>query len=106
MQESEIRFPPAPRRVPLSLRILALLGGFAQIGWAVFGFSTIFVWVFVAQAELPFAMSGGLPMVAGRVTSVERTNASENKTRVMANRYEYSVVGQRYEGVSYTTGSR
>jgi hypothetical protein len=105
MQQPEIRFPPAPRRVPLSLRILAVVGGFAQIGWAVFGFSTIFVWTFVANADLPFSMTGDLAMAAGRVTSVERTGASENKTRVMANHYEYTVLGRRFEGVSYTTGS-
>lgn len=106
MQEPEIRFPPAPRRVPLSLRILAIVGGIAQIGWAVFGFSTVFMWVFAANADLPFTWRGEMAMAAGRVTSVEQTSASENKTRVMLNRYEYSVLGKRFEGVSYTTGSR
>jgi len=104
MPEPEVRFPPAPRRVPLSLRILALVGGPAQIGWAVFGFASIFLWTFGGNAELP--MLGDLALTSGRVTSVKETGASENKTRVWANRYEYSVIGQRFEGVSYSTGSR
>ena len=104
MPEPEFRFPPAPRAVPLSLRILAVFGGVVQIGWAVFGFSSIFLWAFGGNAELP--MLGELALTSGRVTSVKETGASENKTRVWANHYEYSVVGQRFEGVSYSTGSR
>ncbi|HKO58677.1 MAG TPA: DUF3592 domain-containing protein [Thermoanaerobaculia bacterium] len=99
-------FPPAPRRVPLSLRIITTLGVGSQVGWAVLGFSSIFFWVFVGNAELPFSFRGPMAMAAGKVTSVERTSASENKTRVMANHYAFSVIGQRYEGVSYTTGER
>jgi hypothetical protein len=99
-------FPPAPRRVPLSLRILTTLGVGSQIGWAILGFSSIFFWAFATNAELPFSFRGPLAMAAGKVTSVEQTSASENKTRVMANHYAFSVVGRRYEGVSYTTGER
>lgn len=101
-----MHFPPAPRRVPLSLRILTTLGVGSQIGWAVLGFSSIFFWVFVGNAELPFTFRGPIAMAAGKVTSVEQTGASENKTRVMANHYSFAVIGRRYEGVSYTTGRR
>src|ERR1051325_5085703 len=101
-----MHFPPAPRRVPLSLRILTILGPGSQIGWAVLGFSSIFFWTFVANAELPFSFRGPIAMAAGKITDITRTNASENKTPVMANHYAFSVTGRRYEGVSYTTGQR
>lgn len=100
-----MHFPPAPRRVPLSLRILTTLGPGSQIGWAILGFGSIFFWAFAGQAEIPFSFRGPLTLVQGRVTNVEQTNASVNKRRVMAVHYRYSVMDQRFEGVSYDSGT-
>ena len=60
-----LRFAPPPRRVPFSLAIITSLNMFAQIGWFVFGFGSIFWGYLVGQhrvevdrVELPLP---GLP---------------------------------------------
>ncbi|HEV7764365.1 MAG TPA: DUF3592 domain-containing protein [Thermoanaerobaculia bacterium] len=93
----------APRRVPVSLQIANFFNGIAQVGWAVFGFGMIFFWGFVFNADFSFAtFRGPYATVDGKVTKVESTNASQNKSRVQANHYEYSVAGVTHTGVSYS----
>jgi hypothetical protein len=95
----------APRHVPLSLQIVNFFNGFAQAGWAIFGFGMIFFWAFVTNADFSFAnFRGPYATAEGKVTRVEGTSASVNRREVQANHYEYSVAGNRHEGTSYTTG--
>jgi hypothetical protein len=97
-------FAAAPRHVPLSLAVLNVFNGFSQIGWFVFGFGMVFFWAFAGNADYSFLTLRNVTQVAGKVTSVEETGASENHTRIMANHYEYSVAGQRFTGTSYSKG--
>lgn len=100
-----LQFTPPPRRVPLSLTIVNLCNGLAQIGWAVFGFTMIFFWAFVGNADLSFiTFRGEIGTTSGVVTGTAETGASEDDQAVSANHYEYSVAGVRYKGTSYTTG--
>ena len=96
---------PAPRRVPPSIRVANAFNGVSLIGWFLVGFSSIFMWVFVGNADLSFVtFRGEVAKAAGRVTRVEETNASENDTKVVATHYEYSVAGNPFNGVAYATG--
>ena len=96
---------PAPRYVPLSLRIVNFFNVIAQIGWLVFGFGMIFFWGFVTNADFSFVnFRGPYGTVDGKVTRVEETGASVNRRRVHANHYEYSLDGNLLTGVSYSTG--
>ncbi|MGN6183061.1 MAG: DUF3592 domain-containing protein [Thermoanaerobaculia bacterium] len=97
---------PPPRHVPLSLRVLNLVGGGSLIGWVIFGFGMIFVWAFGANADFSFlTFAGEHARIEGRVTKVETTNASENSQKVWANHYQYSVAGQSFTGKSYSKGT-
>lgn len=97
---------PPPRPVPLSLQILNLCNGMAMIAWLVIGFGSIFLWAFGLNSDISFlTFRGPHANVTGRVTEVEATNASENKRRIYANHYEYSVAGKQWTGSSYSTGS-
>ncbi|HEX6178719.1 MAG TPA: DUF3592 domain-containing protein [Thermoanaerobaculia bacterium] len=99
-------FAPAPRRVPLSIRVANTFNMFSQIGWFLLAFSSIFVWVFVGNADLSFVtFRGEVAKAVAQVTKVEETNASEDDTKVMATHYQYSVAGQPFSGVAYSTGS-
>jgi hypothetical protein len=107
MHTSPMQFTQPPRHVPLSLTAVTMFGGFAQIGWFVFGFGMIFFWAFAGNADLSFiTFRGAVEQTTGKVTRVEETGASENESVVVANHYEYSVAGQRLTGTSYSTGSR
>lgn len=106
-----IRLAPPPRSVPMSLAISNLLNAFAIAGWLVLGFSGIFVWVFVGNADFSFiTFRGEIARATGEITSVEKTNASEgggkgrSGTPIYANHYQYSVAGRRLTGVSYELG--
>jgi hypothetical protein len=105
MQNLPVMLAPPPRRVPLSLSLLNIFNGFAQIGWLVFGFGMIFGWTFAGNADFSsVTFRGPHAQAAGRVTSVVPTGASENRRRVMAHRYEFSVAGSTLRGTSYTDG--
>ena len=96
---------PPPRSVPLTLRIANQFNIVGLIGWAVLGFTSIFVWVFVANADLSFiTFRGEVTRAPGRITHVEQTSASENETPVIASHYEYSVAGRPFRGIAYATG--
>lgn len=105
MLDSTLRFAPPPRPVPFSLSITNVLNAVSQIGFGLLGFSSIFVWVFVANADYSFiTFRGALGRATGTITRVVDTNAKENRSTVRANHFEYSVAGERLQGVSYSTG--
>jgi len=106
MESMPVMLAPPPRRVPLSLSLLNVFNGFAQIGWFVFGFGMIFAWVFLGNADFSFlTFRGPHAQSTGRVTSVEATGASQNEQPITANHYEFSVAGSRFSGTSYSNGS-
>ncbi|MFA6958148.1 MAG: DUF3592 domain-containing protein [Thermoanaerobaculia bacterium] len=105
--EHALRMMAPPRSVPLSCRLALMLNAGVQIGFFVLAFSTPFFWLFVANADLPSITFRGERMrTNGVVTEVVRTNASENKTRIWALHYSYSVAARQYEGVSYASGDQ
>ena len=98
-----MQYTHPPRRVPISLRVVNFFNAGAQIGWGVFGFGMIFFWAFTWNADYSFlTFLGSHSKVLGRVTAVEDTGASENKRRIYAHHYEYSVAGVDYKGTSWT----
>jgi len=106
MLESTLRFAPPPRRVPFSLALVSSLNAFAQIGWFVLGFGSIFFWAFAGNADFSFiTMRGALNKSQGIVNRVVDTRASEGRRRIRANHYEYSVAGKTFQGVSYSNDS-
>ncbi|HUP61999.1 MAG TPA: DUF3592 domain-containing protein [Thermoanaerobaculia bacterium] len=105
MQTLPVMLAPPPRRVPLSLAVVNLCNGAAQIGWFVFGFGMIFAWAFIGNADFSaITFRGPHAEAAGRLTEVAETGASENETPVVAHHYEFSAGGQRFTGTSYSTG--
>ena len=105
MLESTLRFAPPPRPMPFSLSMTTVLNLVVQIGFGVLGFASIFVWTFVANADYSFiTFKGALGRATGTVTRVVDTNARENRSTVRENHFQYSVAGERMEGVSYSTG--
>jgi hypothetical protein len=103
MLESMLRFPPPPRRVPFSLSIVNSLNGLTQIGFAVFGFGSIFFWGFVTNADFSFlTFRGEHANVSGVVTRIVDTSASEGRRKIRANHYQYSVAGRTFDGVSFS----
>ena len=105
-QQQALRFSAPPRRVPLSLSVVNLLNGWAQIGWAIFGFGMLFFWSFAGNVDLSFInFRNSSGRAVGKVTRVEETHASEGHQAIRANHYEYSVAGQPFEGKSYSLGS-
>ncbi len=100
---------PAPRAVPLSLRLRVLFGGFNnQFGWTFIGFGMIFVWVFALKADITSLALFLMPSreARGQVQSVQYTGASENDAPVYEVHYVYvDNLGRQRSGVSYTTGS-
>ena len=107
------RFAPPPRRVPLSLTVANFFNGGTQIGWFLFGFGMIFVWAFVMNGDYSFAtFRGPFGRAYGVVTRIVKTNASEGGgkhsrgTPIYENHYVYSVAGQGFSGISYSTGER
>ncbi len=107
MQNMPVMLAPPPRRVPTSLTLANLFNGFSQIGWIVFGFGMIFAWIFVGNADFSsVTFRGEHPQSRGKVIRVAETGSSVNNSAVVANHYEFSVAGTRYQGVSYSTGGR
>lgn len=96
-----------PRELPSSLKIQVLLGGaLSQIGWGLFGFGMIFVWVFGSSPLEWFAFSGELGQVTTTVTRAEETSAEVNEEDVVVYYYSYEVDGSSFDGRSYSTGWR
>ena len=98
------RMAAPPRRVPLSLRILSLCNVGVQIGFFIIGFGSIFVWTFIPNTDLPSPSRHMTATARGYVTSVTSTRASQNRQRILANVYTFSVGGRQFTGTSYSDG--
>ena len=92
-----------PRRVPLSVRLRILLGGFLnQFGWYFFGFGMVFVWLLGGSSAL-YALAhfhGDVAVTEGRISAVVETNMSINEERVYEYQYAYRVNGAEYFGAT------
>ncbi|HEX8170812.1 MAG TPA: DUF3592 domain-containing protein [Thermoanaerobaculia bacterium] len=98
------RFAPPPRRVPLSLSVLYVCNFLAVFGWLFLGMGMLGTMLFVGHADLGLASLRA--HTVGRVTAVEKTNASEDDRPVKANHYEFSVAGRPFQGTSFSTGEQ
>ncbi len=93
-----------PRRVPLSLAIVNLCSGMAQVGWLLFGFGMIFVWVFAGHGDYSVVEFRGVrARTLATVESSWPTSFSENKERIWATTYTFSAGGRTFRGTSYAT---
>ena len=100
------RLAPAPRSVPMSLRLSNIFNAGAQLGFFVLLFSTPFFWMFAGNADLSFVTFRGSTATAiATVTHVDDTAASESHQRIYANHYSFFADGRPFEGVSYSTGN-
>ena len=91
-----------------------ILGGAAtQIGWLIFGFGSIFFWMFAWHADLSGWQfrAGDIETADGVVTGCRDTryavggSSGRRGTPVYENRYRYSADGTEYSGRSYDTGT-
>jgi hypothetical protein len=100
---------PAPRAVPLSVRLRVLFGGFSnQFGWIFFGFGLIFVWIFALHADIasPILFRFQTRTTQGIVESINTTNASEDDVLIYEVSYSYfDDLGRQQSGSSYSTGT-
>jgi hypothetical protein len=102
------RLEPAPRHVPLLLRMCLLWGGIVQIvGWGFLAIGLLVSAIFLPQTDLSFATFPSDPSVAGgRVTAIATTNVKENHSPIMAIMYEYTLAnGDRWRDTSYVVGN-
>jgi hypothetical protein len=106
--QSTFAIEAPPRGVPASIRRKLLFGGVInQMGWVFFGFGMIFFWFMALDSEIwsYVLFSGQTQRATGLVTAAEETSSSENKRRIYAVDYAYSVAGTEYRGTSYTVDS-
>lgn len=100
-----MHFTTPPRHVPLSLRVVNLFNGIAQIGWFLFGFGMMFFWGFTANGDFSaITFRGPYEHATAKVVKVEETGASEGGQRIHANHYQFSVAGNLFTGRSYSSG--
>jgi hypothetical protein len=107
---------PAIRSVPLSAKLAVLFGGALQpLGWLIFGFTMIFVWIFGFNADYRSLLQfrGELAQASATVTGSERTSFSEGGsnsrpgTPIFRVSYEFKdAEGVTRGGTSYTRGER
>lgn len=95
-----------PRDLPLATVLNAYLSGpLSQMGWAFLAFSLCFFWAFGAdtaiwEASLTVRSWG---RTSGTFLGSGATSLSINHKRVYAGRFRYQVLGENYEGVSYSS---
>lgn len=100
---------PPPRAVPGAIRRKLLFGGaIHQMGWAFLGLGLIFFWFLGLNSEIwSYALFvGKTERATGLVTAVHETRSSENRRRIHAVDYVYSVAGMEHRGTSYTTSAQ
>jgi hypothetical protein len=106
------RLAPPPRRVPLTVKLRALFGGFGVFAWLWFGLGSSVATAFLRHADLTSwaLFRGGAESAAGESLGCEDTGASEGGgkarrgTPIFANRYRFTSGGDTFEGVSYIAG--
>lgn len=103
-----------PRSIPLSTRLVVVLGGgMSFFGWFFFAFGMIFVWVFAGNADWSsvFYFHGPMQRTPGQVTGSRETGFSEGGgkhrrgTPIYELKYHFHLNGVNYEGTSYKRGS-
>ncbi len=108
--QSNYNLIPAPRSVPLLIRMEVLFGGVMnQMGWFFLGFGLIFVWVFGGNADFNSLLhfQGKSETRKGIIIESKKTNFSENDKKVYANYYSFQTQnGIEYKGVSYSRNKR
>ena len=95
------------RNVPLALKLKVLFGGvITQMGWFFMGFGSIFVFIFVGNADFSdWYLSEKNPKAIGKITEIKPTNTTVNDRYVYACHYEFTASdGKKVQGVSYTSG--
>ncbi|MDQ7826109.1 MAG: DUF3592 domain-containing protein [Candidatus Eremiobacteraeota bacterium] len=103
-----------PRSVPLTIFIKLLFGGSLNIvAWIIFGFSMIFYWGLVMNADLTSLIypSGSFRTARGQIMAIRDTSFSEggseshSGTPIVAYHFRFSGPdGKAHEGVSYSLG--
>jgi hypothetical protein len=96
-----------PRLVPPLVQIRVLFGGVLnQIGWLLFGFGMIFVWVFAANIDWSFVQfRGPLDTAPGAVTESRPTGSSENRRQIHEIHYTFMTPDEHtHQGVCYSLG--
>ncbi|MEM7103114.1 MAG: DUF3592 domain-containing protein [Bacteroidota bacterium] len=108
LDEAFIRARP-PRRIDFFSRSTIFFSGFmSQFGWLFFGFGLIFFWVFGGAAGIKhFSLfEGDWQPTKGVILSTYGTSSSINETTVYGNDFTYTINGNEYFAISYTTGNR
>lgn len=80
MRKGGFDIAPSPRRVPGSVRLGVLFGGWLnQVGWGLVAFGGIFALIFAVNADCTswYHFRGEIQSVTGTVTGVERTAFSQ-----------------------------
>jgi hypothetical protein len=106
------RLHAPPRDVhPLVTWQMKLGGPMSQVGWLIFGFGSIFFWMFAWKADLSgwrfFAKTGRVSAQAVECRDTRYSVGGSRGSRgtpIYANRYQYLVHGEPFSGVSYATG--
>ncbi len=101
------RLGPPPRTLPSSLGLTLRIGGrFSVIGGAILLFLTPFVWLMASHADVSstWLFRGELQKVAGVVTAVKKTAASEGRSPISAVTATYTAEGRALSSRSYVRG--
>ncbi len=111
---TEFYLAEPPRRVPLTLRLQALLGPTGQFGWFFLGVGLAACWIFLPLADFSaWTIHGPVATASGRITDARKTECSEGGgkagcgTPIWAHDFEFVGPGGRtYCGTSYGLGRR
>src|SRR5215471_12392876 len=107
------RLHAPPRDVhPLVTAQMMLGGPLSQVGWLIFGFGSIFFWMFAWKADVTGwrFRDAATARVRGDALECRDTkyyvggSRGSRGTPVYANRYRYAINGEPFTGVSYATG--
>lgn len=107
--------PSPPRRVPTTLKLAQVFAGWTQLGFLVLLVGSFLFWGLCMRADVSsgWRFRGNAQTARGRVTAVEKTDASEGggKNRpgkpIYAVRYQFTADdGVPRAGVSYTVGEK
>lgn len=97
------RLAPPPRAVPLTLRLVTILGGaLPLVAWILIGVGMLLTTLLLQNAEPLFGdRFADAVRVRGRVTSVDATNTRVNSRRVHAVHFEWNGADGTHTGTSY-----
>lgn len=107
------RLEAPPRTIDSPVAAQMMLGGaLSQVAWLLFGFGSVFFWMFAWHADLSGLRfrGGAVGHVSGTASGCASTGYSvggsktHSGTPVYENRYRYSVGGEDFESRSFDTG--